>query len=256
MPGLRILCLLCITALAFGFKTPTKKLQEYSDDAVDEEVEYLLERWVKQASNKLENPEEASQEDRKRAYLSKLRSVGYTRALNVTNGERWGEWREAQFCEEGAYAVGYDLKIEPYQGSGDDTALNAIKLICEYPDGGYGGTPTSAVGPWGNWEGYSTCGSNRVLIAFSLQVEAWVSSTFDDSSANFVAFKCRDLGGRIREHQFLLSSGRGKWGEYGDWSPSCPPGEGICGLKTKVESSCGSCDDTTLNDVIFYCCNW
>ncbi|MFQ6397399.1 hypothetical protein ACLMAJ_28605 [Nocardia sp. KC 131] len=48
----------------------------------------------------------------------------------VTNWGSWGVWGE---CQPGEFAVGMKLKTEPEQGLGDDTALNAIKLLCAAP---------------------------------------------------------------------------------------------------------------------------
>ena len=59
----------------------------------------------------------------------------------------WGDWGVAQFCIYPHYAIGYNTKIERDRGSNiDDTALNAIRLICS--DGSY---IHSSIGPWGDW---------------------------------------------------------------------------------------------------------
>ena len=36
-----------------------------------------------------------------------------------------------EYCPDDMYAVGMQLKIEEYQGIGDDTGLNAVALICQ-----------------------------------------------------------------------------------------------------------------------------
>ena len=66
------------------------------------------------------------------------------------------------------------LQIESNQGSGDDTALNAIKLLCgtstEGDDNGY--TITSGMGKFGDWyDSYTKCQPGEFLTAFRLQVE-------------------------------------------------------------------------------------
>lgn len=45
------------------------------------------------------------------------------------------------------------------------------------------------------------------------------------------------------------------WGEYGLWSPECPQGGGICGIESKMEEYQHGLDDTSLNDVRFFCCD-
>ncbi|XP_053373904.1 uncharacterized protein LOC123531192 [Mercenaria mercenaria] len=96
--------------------------------------------------------------------------------LKVTNGGRWGDWGSVQLCPEGSYAVGYDMKIEPKCDS-DCTALNAVKLVCEFPDGKDSGEVTSAQGPWGAWVGRVQCPSRvrerQYLTSFDLQVEKY-----------------------------------------------------------------------------------
>ena len=42
----------------------------------------------------------------------------------------WGSWGHTEWCPHGTFANKFDLKIESDQGSGDDTALNAIRLLC------------------------------------------------------------------------------------------------------------------------------
>ena len=76
----------------------------------------------------------------------------------------------------------------------------------------------------------------------------------DDTSANFVKFYCRDLGGANNETLLVRPPGTGSWGTYGEWSESCSNGTAICGLVTKIETVQGDGDDTSLNDVVFYCC--
>ncbi len=58
----------------------------------------------------------------------------------------WGNWGQVANCPKGTYANAFQLKVEPFQGTGDDTGANSLKLFC-------GGTEIEAPGggPWGNW---------------------------------------------------------------------------------------------------------
>ncbi|WP_092147718.1 hypothetical protein [Pseudomonas sp. NFACC44-2] len=42
----------------------------------------------------------------------------------------WGDWGAAAYCPQEQYVWGFRLKSEPDQGSGDDTALNAMQVYC------------------------------------------------------------------------------------------------------------------------------
>ncbi|XP_045168615.2 vitelline membrane outer layer protein 1 homolog [Mercenaria mercenaria] len=178
------------------------------------------------------------------------------KTLAVTNGGPWGKWGPAQYCPKGSYAIGYDMKIEPKQKV-DNTALNAIKLVCESLDGDETGEITSTQGHWGSWVGRTLCpsesGERLHLTSFDLQVQPKRGAFKDDTAANYVKFRCRCGCG----HQYEINKppGHGLFGTWGAWSDECPHGTSICGIKTKVEKPRGPFrDDTALNDVKFYCC--
>ncbi|XP_045182926.2 vitelline membrane outer layer protein 1-like [Mercenaria mercenaria] len=196
-------------------------------------------------------------------YGSSIGNLNTTRTvvkeLTVSNGGNYGFWTPEQFCPEGTFALGYNMKIEGNQFAGDDTALNAIRLICGDLSGHLkvGADITSGTGPFGTWEKTETCNEPyhdaNFLTAFALQVEAPQGSG-DDTSANYVKFYCRDLDGHNAETELVRAPGVGYWGSFGEWSQSCDNSTAICGLATKVEPVQGGGDDTSLNDAVFYCC--
>ncbi len=169
----------------------------------------------------------------------------------------WGDWGKVEHCPEGEKATGFSLKTEREQGKGDDTALNAIALICTS-----GSRITSAQGPWvlnwnlcstsfhcefpdfrwGNWGGRFVCQSGSYITSCQLRVEPPQGSG-DDTSANDLNCKC--------SNGETLNGDGTSWGNWNAWSSPCR--NGIMAIQTRVEKSQGRGDDTALNDVQFTC---
>ena len=69
----------------------------------------------------------------------------------------WGDWASWEVCPEDSFVVSLKTKIHPSQGSGDDTALNAIRLRCNDADNTQ---ITSGQARWGDWHDESAnCGN-------------------------------------------------------------------------------------------------
>ncbi|XP_069805712.1 vitelline membrane outer layer protein 1 homolog [Dendropsophus ebraccatus] len=171
-------------------------------------------------------------------------TLTYGKRIMVNNGGYWGDWGILEECPPETSARGFSLKVErPLGSSGDDTALNTIKLHCATKGSTSARyTITSTEGNWGEWTSVSWCPSGN-LISFSLRVEK-PQGDGDDTAANNVMMQCSDLT--------ILTGNGGYWGDYGGWSAVCE--QGICGIKTRVERGQGRGDDTALNDVQFECC--
>ncbi|XP_046461608.1 vitelline membrane outer layer protein 1-like [Daphnia pulex] len=149
----------------------------------------------------------------------------------------WGDWGKVEHCPEGERATGFSLKTEREQGRGDDTALNAIALICTS-----GRMITSTQGPWGNWGGRFVCQSGSYITSCQLRVEPPQGSG-DDTSANNLNCKC--------SNGETLNGDGTSWGGWNAWSSPCE--NGIMAIQTRVEGHQGKRDDTALNDVQFTC---
>ena len=59
-----------------------------------------------------------------------LELAAVSKSYGVNNGGGWGDWHPATNCPDGMKAVGFYLKVQDMQDSGDDTALNGIRLVC------------------------------------------------------------------------------------------------------------------------------
>uniref|UniRef100_A0A8C1D075 Vitelline membrane outer layer protein 1-like n=1 Tax=Cyprinus carpio carpio TaxID=630221 RepID=A0A8C1D075_CYPCA len=170
----------------------------------------------------------------------------YRSELTVPNGGSWGSWGHREMCPAGTYAAGFSLRVEdPVGPREDDTALNGIRLHCVYTPSLYHhySSVQSDVGSWGRWTDIKWCPSG-FLTAFQLRVER-SQGDGDDTAANNILFRCS---------QGTLHGDGTNWGDWGTWSQTCE-GKGICGLKTRIEVPQGRGDDTSLNDVIMYCCD-
>lgn len=190
---------------------------------------------------------------RKNLKPSSNNARSYIAEITPHANTNWGNWGIAAFCPDGSFARDFELKIEPSQGShDDDTAMNAIKIWCYYhfdTDEFEAGIETSTEGGWGSWTGKVSCGdAGAFLKGAQFKSETSQGSHDDDTAGNSVNMECTDGS--------ILEPNGGGWGSWSNWV-MCPDNTAICGLKTQVEPSQGSHDDdTALNGVTFYCCEF
>ena len=98
----------------------------------------------------------------------------------------FGSWASSSDCKQGFYAS--DFKLEEYQGKGDDTAANELKLKCR--DENWKATGNG--GPWGSWQGRQYCPGAHVICGIQTRVEANLGhgTRKDDSALNGVKLVC------------------------------------------------------------------
>ncbi len=140
---------------------------------------------------------------------------------------KWGEWGEWEFCPSGTFVSGFTLKVQT-QVSGDNTALNGVKLFCT-PRGSMSVYKTlkSSEGPWGYWNTQSSYCGAATAVGFQLRSEKPAKKGGQDETAgNNLRLLC-DSG-------WVLTGGGMSWGDWGA-ERRCPNGGFICGLKTQVE---------------------
>ncbi|RVE60970.1 hypothetical protein OJAV_G00165920 [Oryzias javanicus] len=147
--------------------------------------------------------------------------------LTVKYATQWGDWGIKEMCPTGFYASGFSIRVERSQGSGDDTALNGIRLLCVDPQNHRDKfTIQSTVGRWGEWTDMKRC-ETGYLASYMLRVEP-PQGGGDDTSVNNIKFLCSGHGAQLEGDGM-------EWGEWGTWSNKCPKGA-ICGLQTRVEA--------------------
>jgi pimeloyl-ACP methyl ester carboxylesterase len=165
-------------------------------------------------------------------------------SVSVSEGI-WGGWSATRFCPAGTYAVGYDMRVEGGQGSGDDTALNAVRLHCAGPNATYPSV-VAHDGWYGSWYPSAMCSGTSYLSGAALRLEGSQGSG-DDTGANDVRFRCSN-GTDI---QAPGGMGYGSWGA----TNSCPAGTAVCGVQVRTEGLQGDGDDTAMNGMRLACCS-
>ena len=147
----------------------------------------------------------------------------------VTN---WGEWKEWEYCPEGSYVVGMQLKTEGSQGMfHDDTALNGVKLYCDVIGSRKNDIAiASGTDEWGSFGREFFC--EGIATGFQLRSEKSQSFMADDTAANNLRLYCN------QNDDFVEGDGL----EFGDWTQAqqCLTKQAICGIQTQVETNHGS----------------
>lgn len=109
----------------------------------------------------------------------------------------FGSWKSWKYCNDGAgfakgsvSVIGFNFNSERDYGSGDDTAGNDVRMICnntQLLDGG--GTD------WGDWafESYRTCPAYTYFCGLQAKVQGFQGDG-DDTGLNKLRFLCCSAG--------------------------------------------------------------
>ncbi|MDU8501103.1 metallophosphoesterase [Pseudomonas syringae] len=97
----------------------------------------------------------------------------------------WGDWYETVNCPSYKPVVGFQLKMDPNQGNGDDAAVVSAKLVCE--GGQYIAAPYDT--GYGSWRKTFVCPAGMVAIGFETRVED-NQGNGDDSALNGMRMRC------------------------------------------------------------------
>lgn len=164
---------------------------------------------------------------------------------NVNSSGMWGDWApDFTNCWPGQWVTGVQIKSEKYQGGGDDTALNAVRLLCSG-----GALLKSSEGAWGDDSVIKSCPAGSGVVGFRLNIEADQGSG-DDTGVSDIELYCATAAG-VGKGTILGGSSA----IFGTWRTpfTCPSRQFVTGFRTRVEGDQGKGDDTTLNGVQMYC---
>ncbi|MDU8631145.1 metallophosphoesterase [Pseudomonas syringae group sp. 243L2] len=102
----------------------------------------------------------------------------------------WGTFSGYRKCPADQAIVGFQLKMEPSQGDGDDTAVDSVRFVCE------GGQSIAAAydTSYGVWKKTFRCPAGMVAIGFETRVEDYQGDDDDkyddDTALNGMRMKC------------------------------------------------------------------
>jgi hypothetical protein len=147
--------------------------------------------WVMGAALRIESDQGGGGDD---TALNSIRLVcgthsdaGYVTDITSSTGF-WGEWDDLGRCGDEHYISGARLRIEPRQGSGDDTGAVDAEFLCSD-----GRTLTGQTHhAWGEWMDIRTCPADSAICGLETRVESRQGSG-DDTAFNDVRFYCCTL---------------------------------------------------------------
>jgi hypothetical protein len=174
------------------------------------------------------------------------------------DGVNYGSYATCfDMCPAGSFVYQLAVRDEDEQGGGDDTAINTIEFGCfNRSDGMFRGGITSKQGFWGDVYVSNIAGSTDDP---AVGADVWqVPSQGNHDDAGMLMLQLRTRFNNVLQYDSVhfTSLGTTNW-QTVDQHASCPSGQAICGLETRVESKRGtSIDDTTLNGLRLACCTF
>ncbi|WP_420876248.1 hypothetical protein [Pseudomonas kermanshahensis] len=184
-----------------------------------------------------------------KAKANSIETIGETARWRAAGAR----WTGAVYCPYGTFANGFQIKLEGQQGSGDDTAMNGLWLVCKGATGGAEHVIQSGMGDWGKpVEPTQKCPAGEFLFSYELREEPHRGPNHDDTSANGLRFGCRPYGS---DQEIPSGTPLSQPGFWGDWRPrsKCGGKSLIVGVETLIEPAKSDNDDTAMNDVRFFC---
>lgn len=118
---------------------------------------------------------------------------------------RYGDWKSKVMCDNGMFISGGQMRVEPSQGGGDDTAANGLKIFCTDPmkPNERSGWKTVWNGYWGDWQ-RQRFQVRGVVCEAAARVESRQGGG-DDTALNGLKFKMCDFPGAA------VAAIKGRW---------------------------------------------
>lgn len=165
----------------------------------------------------------------------------------------WGVWGPKDFCSMNSFVIGVRLKMDR-KHIGDNTALNAVQLVCTTMYREDVDSVTSARGRFGEYGKINYCPSG-FATGYQLRSQTGQGNVRDDVAAVDFKLICTDINGTL---SFAIEDDNRSL-SWGDWTQErhCPSKTAVCGIRTQVEESEDNVrkqDETTLNNVDIACC--
>lgn len=184
--------------------------------------------------------------------LAALALCGTANALVIESplATNWGTWQPWVFCPAGMFAHGVKIRVQKDQGpAGDDTGVNNIALLCDYP-GSYNEVtavviPDAPGNTQGTWGRAILCHGR--VTGFQLRVEEPLPGNGDDTATNNIRIFCDD-----DRDDFLEADGN----PLGRWTNArhCDTRQAFVGISVQIEPRVAG-DNTSLNNIRVECRN-
>ncbi|XP_053118150.1 vitelline membrane outer layer protein 1 homolog [Hemicordylus capensis] len=117
-----------------------------------------------------------------RLFCSSNDNIMYT--VESETGE-FGHWSGIIWCPKDSILQSFQLKVEPPQGAGDDTAVNNIRFRCTK-----GAILETAGGSFGNYDAWSAACNAGGICGIQTKQEPYGGFFVDDTALNDVRLLC------------------------------------------------------------------
>lgn len=103
-------------------------------------------------------------------------------------------------------------------------------------------------GHWGGWTGRITVPPDYYLCGMQMRFEPYQGRSDDTATNGFKFFFCNSIDWSVQ----VTKQFDGIWGEWKS-AVLCSEGFYVNGFAARIESPCGSCDDTSFNGLQIQC---